>query len=323
MKDNSRPADKKGKLFGTFAKLMNARYSRCLGPDIFCNKPAIRAHSIQNSRILELIAVDGHVIVLQSRITKDGPAVSLRTVGRNTASTFTGLCADHDQEIFRPIDTAPIDLEDQEHLFLVTYRAAYREFHACLQTAMRLQTAYLQRVDSGLDPPSTPTPAGLLATHRIAVAHEMFGWKVALDEARVQRDFGLVAHDVIRLERQPPTIAACSLYSVDHLMGVDSTLRIHLNVLPLSRIESAVVFSYAATDADLARAHLDRVLGSRGAHQKYELSRVVLENCENFVLNPEYVAAWDEQKLRIVEATAADVMPTGDSHAESADLYLF
>lgn len=323
MKDNSRPAGRDGELFGKFARLVNARYARCLGPDIFCDKPAIRAHSIQNSRVLDLIAVDGHVMVLEARITTDGPLVSLRRVGRNMASTFTGLCADHDQEMFRPIDAAAIDLENPEHLFLVAYRAAYREFHACLQTAMRLQTAYLERVDSGLDPPHTPTPAGLLAAHRIAAAHEMFECKVALDDGRARRDFGFMTHNVIRLERQAPTIAVCSLYSVDHLAGTESTLRIHLNVLPLSQTETAVVFSYAAADAGLARAHLDRVLNSSGAHHKYELSRVIVENCENFVLNPDYVASWSDKKRRTVEAVAADVMPAQDNHAESVNLYLF
>lgn len=38
-----------------FVKVQKAAYSRCLAPSMDCEEAAIRAHSIQNSRILELL----------------------------------------------------------------------------------------------------------------------------------------------------------------------------------------------------------------------------------------------------------------------------
>lgn len=45
--------------FGAFMRIVNTPFNR--GLHGLCQEPAIRAHSIQNSRVLGLIAADGHV----------------------------------------------------------------------------------------------------------------------------------------------------------------------------------------------------------------------------------------------------------------------
>ena len=53
-----------------------------------------------------------------------------KSVGRNDATTFTGLCSEHDRRMFEPIDKATINVLDEEHLFLFAYRSVLRELHA-------------------------------------------------------------------------------------------------------------------------------------------------------------------------------------------------
>jgi hypothetical protein len=141
-------------------RIVNTPFNRCLHG--LCQEPAIRAHSIQNSRVLDLIAADGHVVTpIMTAAIDTGPRIDFKRVGRNHASTFTGLCATHDHEIFRPIEVSEIDPGKREHLFLLAYRAAYRELHSTMEGAFRLQHSYLERVERGLDPKDEPCEAGI------------------------------------------------------------------------------------------------------------------------------------------------------------------
>ena len=49
-------------------------------------------------------------------------------VGINSATTFTGFCSLHDQQLFKPIDTELL-LPTPEQVFLLHYRALCRELY--------------------------------------------------------------------------------------------------------------------------------------------------------------------------------------------------
>ncbi|MCK6467494.1 MAG: hypothetical protein L6Q53_04755 [Candidatus Brocadia sinica] len=94
---------------GFIAKQINKKFYRCFWPFEECKKEAIRAHSIQNSRVLQAIEQNGHVVMLQPKINFDeGPKAEFKDVGRNKATTFTGLCGEHDNQLFKPIDDSEI-----------------------------------------------------------------------------------------------------------------------------------------------------------------------------------------------------------------------
>ena len=89
-----------------FLATMQVRFTKCLDPTLTCGNDAIKAHSVQNAAALSLIEEDNHVYELKMRIILGEPVCAFQRVGRNIASTFTGLCGQHDAEIFRPIDPA-------------------------------------------------------------------------------------------------------------------------------------------------------------------------------------------------------------------------
>ncbi len=311
-------------LFASFMRRNKAQLSRCLEPSLKCSKRAIRAHSVQNSRVLDQLARDGHVVRLTHSVTlTEGPKIDFALIGRNQATTFTGLCNYHDNLIFAPIEKYELNLADSEHLFMLAYRAAYRELHAAMEGAAKVQGGYLERVKRGLDPEDSPSPAGLFAVDRMMASWETFNYKSLLDAAYAKRDFGLITHDVIILNVEQATIAACALFSADHIHVKNDVLRIHLNVLPISSTRTIVLFSYLQSDASQARAFLDRILKSHGSHQRYELSRLILDSCENFVLSPDYFDTWTDDKKEKVRAYFARTLHKSDLAYESPELYLF
>src|SRR5688572_1590589 len=139
-------------LFASFLRIDKAQFSRCLEPSLQCSERAIRAHSVQNSGVLDQLARDGHVVRFVRSVSLDeGPKIQFGLVGRNQATTFLGLCGRHDGLIFAPIEKGELALENEEHLFLLAYRAAYRELHATMEGAAKAQDGYLERVERGLD----------------------------------------------------------------------------------------------------------------------------------------------------------------------------
>lgn len=105
----------------------------CLHPEAnvdVCNE-IVKAHSIQRAAILQRISRDQHVYSFGVDIVtmlKRG-LIEVKLIGINKASTFTGFCNYHDTEVFKPIETSFIDINN-EHIFLIAYRSICKELFA-------------------------------------------------------------------------------------------------------------------------------------------------------------------------------------------------
>ena len=155
------------------------------------------------------------------------------------------------------------------------------------------------------------------------VAYETYMYKTAFDEAYFGGDFARVLHDVIDIPTPRPTVAACALFSVHGVERDGDWVRACLNILPLSATRSVAIFSYLPTDANFAREMLGRILLSQGEHQKYELSRRLLNSCENFVLAPAYFDSWTSRKKDVVREYFVRTILQEDLTYEDPDLFLF
>ena len=219
-----------------FFKTNSWRFNKCLDPSMTCESKAIRAHSIQNARVIDLLEHDGHVVTPRLKVIKTEPSIEFDLVGRNEASTFTGLCGEHDAKLFALIDKQEVDLANPEQLFLLAYRSVTRELHAVMQGAGRLQSAYLSRVKRGLDPRDAPSGSGLIATQHLMKAFLTYQYRAKhFDRALDRLQFDAIAHDVIWLNEQSPCLAVSSLFSLDELWDAadDDIVRVVLNVFPL------------------------------------------------------------------------------------------
>lgn len=97
-----------------------ARIKQCLHPiKDECSKKIIKAHAIQNNRILNKLSQNGCVV------TMDGSSnlifQSAQKKGRKIATTFTGFCSYHDKILFQEIEDREFN-KSQKQIFLLTYR---------------------------------------------------------------------------------------------------------------------------------------------------------------------------------------------------------
>jgi hypothetical protein len=281
--------DKRDSLKDSLFKIWNGEYLKCFEPKETCIRRPIRAHSIQNGAILEMIQYDGHVVMPRLKLDLNSdPKMSFELVGRNKATTFTGLCADHDASIFAPIETASIDMENDLHLFLLAYRAVLRETHVIIESAIKIHIGYQEKVKLGLIPGDIPTPDGRRALDFLINCYETYLYKREFDQIYIGRDFQELRHKTIFLKHNAPTIAANSLFtSADNIQNPDETERIILNIFPVVQ-GTQVIFSYLARQEPFVKAHLSEVLRANGYHRLYLISKFVLRNCENFVIAPKY-----------------------------------
>lgn len=300
------------------------RLDKCLAPGMECAAMAIRSHSLQNSQILDLLVRDGHVKALRKKIQTDaGPVIAFDDLGRNQATTFTGFCASHDHSIFQAIDTQAFRSEDSEHLFLVAYRAVSKELHALMEAVVKIQAGYEDRVRLGIDSGDVPTPVGLLAIEYVMRSYSVYTYKATFDRALVSKRYGELLHDVIHISHDEAGLAVCSFFSIDGLSNRGDYVCAALNVLPQNRHESVVVFSYLPSDQELVRPFLDRLLTSDGHCQKYLISRLILNNCENFVVSPSTYDRWSHEKKTAITDYFVKTIFEGKLEEENEYLYLF
>lgn len=145
-------SDLRKRTFGKVSQTLKKPFVRCYAPGDACEQDPIRAHSVQNASILELLQERGHVYAPRLQLTLKEPRLEFGLIGRNLATTFHGLCNEHDTEIFRPIETAHLDPLNEEHLFLLSYRAVLKETHATAKSAVDTQSGYTAGVKEGLFP---------------------------------------------------------------------------------------------------------------------------------------------------------------------------
>lgn len=106
----------------------------CLHPSASpstCDPQIIRAHTLQRSGTLSLIARNGQVVEFMPHIptlSKTGGKLLAKEVGVGIASTFTGFCKTHDNEFFSPIEDQEFVSTD-EQLLLLTYRSLAMEHY--------------------------------------------------------------------------------------------------------------------------------------------------------------------------------------------------
>lgn len=313
-----------------FFKAAKRRFNRCLALGMKCPNPAVKAHSIQNAQAMDLLVRAGHVKQIGKKFERDGngdprPVLDFQDVGRNQATTFEGFCAEHDRSIFSPIDTKPFSPNDPEQLFLFAYRAVARELLVLMDAAIKFQSTYERRIRMGWDTGDKPEPAGMAAVDHMMRSYLTFAYKQGLDRALLAKQFGDLSHDIVRLTHTEPTIAVSSHLSVDGISRDDGNhwVRVSLTILPLCPTESVAVFSYRPDDAALARPRLNAVLGTDGYFQKYALSKLVLNNCENFVISPAYFDKWTAEKRTAVTDYFCKTLFSGNLDVENEHLYLF
>ena len=307
-----------------FFKTMKWSFSKCLDPTLTCQESAIRAHSIQNANALSLIEEDNHVYELKLRVTDGKPVCAFQKVGRNNASTFAGMCGQHDTEIFRPIDSKPLATDNLEQLFLIAYRSVTRELHAVMEGAARIQGSYKNLVGVGKVPGTEFSPAGLEATQHLLKAWSVWKYRHKyFDRDLVRGRFSNIKHSIFKIENEKPILAASSFFSVDHKPWEKSFAAVTTNVVPTSLTETVIIFIYASEHSGKIRKYIAPIILAKGKKQKYELSYLLLSDAENFFVSPREVHCWSDEKRKHIETSFVSTIGGGATLERTPELMLF
>jgi hypothetical protein len=302
-------------------------FLRCFWPVERCRNNAVRAHSIQNSRVLDQLSEKGHLIAPRTKMDfKNGPKVSFRNVGRNEVSTFTGLCSKHDLELFRIIDTQEIDWQNDEHLFLLAYRSVLRELHSKMRAANDLQTVYSKYCKDGMLNPNDPNLPFWDATIAMLESYSTYRYKFRFDQIYIHKKYPFIKHDHILANVSEPSIAVSSSFDcfnnlVKYEDRMDPKL-ITLNIYPEGNI-THIIFSYRIDHEIVLRPFIDPILCATGSHQLYLISKLVLRHCENFVISPKYFRSLEQTKINSMIDYFTKNIFSNKTDYDNPDLFLF
>lgn len=288
-----------------------------------CDNPPIRAHSVQNGRVMDLLQESGHVKTPKLTVRSDDSlSFGWEDVGRNLATTFEGFCSVHDSNLFRAIDSTIFDETDLEQLFLYSYRAAAREVHASVEAMIRLQSGYQNRIEAGLDRGDQPELAGMVALRQMLIASSTWEYKLELDEALVAREHNMLSYEIVWLHNQQPTLAVSACFDLDNRPNKPEPPRVMLNIFPVSEHDTVVIFGFTRKDAPAVTEYLQDLLGAAGSYQKYLISRLVLMHAENFVVAPSAFRSWVQEKRDCMLQFALKTLHFNTTD-ENQHLYLF
>jgi hypothetical protein len=307
-----------------FVQAQKKTYGKCLYKDLKCDGKPIDAHSIQNANVLELIQTDGHVLMPDFRLVHGAPKLEFIKIGRNDASTFTGLCSKHDAELFKSIDTEPLDVDNCEHLRQLAYRAAMREFHTHLLNSEKAWALHDQLCKAeGHNPAEVATAASILAVGHAKKGQEVLRYRnkhfdTPLSEGKTPD----IRHLIITMDGQAPVLAASALFSSGFTADGD-IIGPTLNVVPLNESKSVAVISYPAEQAGDVTTSLANIFDANEKTLKYELAKLIIQRVENFTLCPAHYEKWsDDKKARVLRELKAAMDPTKES-PDHEDLNIF
>lgn len=277
---------------------VNQAYSRCLWPFADCEQPAARAHSIQNANVLDVLQQDGHVIMpVQTMRLDREPVQTFQSVGRNQATTFTGLCQQHDSDIFRIIDTSPLDCENTEQLFLLAYRSVIKEYHTTLECAQSILCFMVDRVKDGTIEPELLSHDNVFSIGTVADSYEVYLYWSTLNLLLSECAYDRLRHNVFILPSRTASIAVSSVFPLQvERRKLDIPPLMIFNIFPNPDGSHTALFSYLAEHTNWANAILARLHSASGNYLLYEISKLVLEKCGNFVLSPAFFATFSNKR---------------------------
>ena len=310
----------------SFFKNTKTKLQRCWSPEGSCSSKSIKAHSIQNSRVLDLLNANGQVIMPQEKVVNKGeiPLVGLAEIGRNEASTFTGLCQKHDKEIFSPIDDSEFDINNRQQLFLLAYRSIHKKFHSLSTMAKIVNKIYEDQVRVGRAFHEPKDPSSNWAMIQFIRAHGAYLYKGLYDEAYLKQQYDIVNHDKFSFRHKRPTTAVSSLYwlsiSKPNSMQVPWIV---LNVVP-TKDETHVIFSYTVDDKDYVSSKIKDIFNSSIKRRLWLLSKEIISSSDNFVISPDFWNGLAKKKRDVIITYYRDtLMEENPFSGDIRDLSLF
>ena len=129
-------------------------------------------------------------------------------------------------------------------------------------------------------------------------------------------------HYNISYEDVLPSIAVSALISLDDIVSPDDVARVVLNIFPFNN-KTEVIFSYLAEEEKFVNEFLQEFFDVSNTYQQYLISKLVLSNCDNFVIAPDFYESWTEKKKKIIRSFFCQTILQNKPDYEDFNLQLF
>ncbi|MEV5029604.1 hypothetical protein [Paenibacillus sp. LPE1-1-1.1] len=261
-------------------------HKQCLAID--CPDKVIKAHSIQNNKILNKLSNNGDVMYFD--FGKIEYPLNLRRIGRGKATTFSGFCSNHDSLIFRPIELYDYAPGDREQEFLFAYRSFARAYiikKSAKNLNLRMKTFLGQESDTMF---TNSIEIALINTLAKLEEHKVIFYKNL-----VHKKFHKIKTETIIFEEEYSLAASTTFFLLGDINGkvINDTVNANkyispffLNVFPKNG-KTYVLMSYFNKDKYMYLEVMKQILNSSIDKQKNIISNLIIINAENFVFSPD------------------------------------
>ncbi|MFA4833668.1 MAG: SEC-C metal-binding domain-containing protein [Patescibacteria group bacterium] len=289
---------KKEKINAALRKELNiGSIKECLFPDkTGCSEKVIKAHSIQNNRILDVLSENGEVIMLRPNATEYNFKIQAEKIGRGRATTFTGFCRNHDKVIFQPIEDSDYKFNNIEQNALFAYRAFVKEQHAKL-SQYNIFSKYKNSYEK-------------MAWGLIGAEAAIKDMEYHLDIFRkilFKKEYDLIETKIIVYDKICEFAVSSALNlsydfegnSVNNLDDLKKrAIPLFLTVLP-SNGKTYVLLSYFKEDRKRFIFIDKQIIGVDEGLQQIRLTNILMINCENIVFSPRLWDRIDTEKQEL------------------------
>lgn len=312
-----------------FNKLRNENiYSECIHNDSKCSNNIIKAHSIQNNRILNKLSENGEVLQFSLDNISEVGIFNMKKVGRKKATTFTGFCGYHDKEIFKPIEDKDYTPGDAEQEFIFAYRTIAKEYHA-KKTTINIYTKLLQMAEKNdIETMKNYFPnvsnesiqrLKLTAKHFIEGSDmslkDLEKYNTAMKINLSRKRYNKIETKVIEFDEEYSLAVSSTFYMTNDLEGniindlsnfKATMIPTMLTVVPQNG-KTYVLISYFSKHRERFKFIDNQILNKPKDEQKIIISNLIIEYCENFVFSPTKWETMDENEKKNIVAGYNDL----------------
>ncbi|MBC1797975.1 SEC-C domain-containing protein [Listeria booriae] len=273
------------------------RIRQCLYPDhTSCTSKIIRAHSIQNSKIVQRISENGNVYM--NRAKPNNPFAVFTKWGRKEATTFTGFCDYHDKVLFQPIEDKNFDMSE-EQVLLHTYR--------CLTANIHDKQENVKFGESVTNTFALPrdSDVGLLSLGNSLAVDDFLHEKTILDKALINRDFDVV--DSIVWEFDFPIQFAGSAFEaptrdlknrkIQDLETNDIIAHLFITIFPEDN-KSYCIISWIKALGGIFNELIGQIKGLNAQERKNYLNSTLVKNSDNLVFSPKLIETMSKNEVQ-------------------------
>ena len=269
----------------------DGQIKQCLHPNKDeCTDKIVKAHAIQNNRILTKIAENGWVKTLNG--TSNLIFQSSQEQGRKIATTFTGFCSYHDKKLFQAIEDQPFTATAKQ-IFLFTYRTMAWHYHKKEEQHKRTELFHKNMAAKGYSSSSEFIDALVLGINDNKVKKSLF------DTALLKDDFSLINYCIweipyeisfaVSMQYEPTfDLAGNQINDYEH----DEILKsIYLNVFPADG-KSYCIWSWLANDDAIFKSYTNQFMELPLSDRKNFLNNKLPVWTDSLVISPVLWKKW-------------------------------